>query len=457
MERIRRWAFAGSFLLAALVGAGTVGAQRGETREAPSSRTRQEAAPLYRIPLTGTVEMGLAPFIERSLREAARSGARAAILDIDTPGGRIDAAEQIVDAVSDAGIPVYAYVNRRALSAGALIALASDRIYMRPGSTLGAATPVTGDGAQASEKIVSAMRSAFRALAEARGLDPQVAEAMVDEEIGIEGLVEPGKLLTLSTDEAVRIGYASAVADWTALEEALGAEGAPVIETRVNWAERVVRFLTHPLVSPFLLSLGFLGLLIEIKTPSFGMAGLTGIAALGLFFGSHFIIGLAGREVVILLGLGVLLLLVELFFLPGFGVAGVLGALALAASVLLSLIGTAPSTGEIMTAVNILIGSMLIIGFVGWQLLRRLPEDRRARQLLHREELTRELGYVSAQSRDDLIGKEGMAITDLRPAGTARIGEERLDVVSEGPWIAAGTTVRIIRAEGYRHVVEPIG
>lgn len=457
MERIRRWAFAGSLLLAALFGAGTVGAQGGATREAPPSGTRPEAAPLYRIPLTGTVEMGLAPFVQRSLREAAASGARAAILDIDTPGGRIDAAEQIVDAVSDAEIPVYAYVNRRALSAGALIALATDRIYMRPGSTLGAATPVTGDGAQASEKIVSAMRSAFRALAEARDLDPHVAEAMVDEQIGVEGLVEPGKLLTLSTDEAVRIGYAQAVADWAALEEALGAKGASVIEMRVNWAERVVRFLTHPLVSPFLLSLGFLGLLIEIKTPTFGMAGLTGVAALGLFFGSHFIIGLAGWEVVILLGLGVLLLLVELFFLPGFGVAGVLGALALAASVLLSLIGTAPSTGEIMTAVNILIGAMLIVGFVGWQLLRRLPEDRRARQLLHREELTRELGYVSAQSRDDLIGKQGMAITDLRPAGTVRIGDERLDVVSEGPWIAAGTTVRIIRAEGYRHVVEPIG
>jgi len=117
---------------------------------------------VYRIPVTGVVEMGLAPFIERSLREAESAGAAAVILDVDTPGGRVDAAEQIVDAIADADTPVYAFVNRRALSAGALIALATDRIYMRPGSTLGAATPVTGDGARASEKIVSAMRSMER-------------------------------------------------------------------------------------------------------------------------------------------------------------------------------------------------------------------------------------------------------------------------------------------------------
>src|SRR5690606_819758 len=153
--------------------------------------------PVYRIPVTGVVEMGLSPFIQRSLDEAEAAGASAAILDIDTPGGRVDAAEQIVDAIGDAAIPVYAYVNRRALSAGALIALAADGVYMRPGSTRGAATPVTGDGAQASEKVVSAMRSAFRSLAEARGLDPRVAEAMVDESIAIPGVVDAGDLLTL--------------------------------------------------------------------------------------------------------------------------------------------------------------------------------------------------------------------------------------------------------------------
>jgi membrane-bound serine protease (ClpP class) len=414
------------------------------------------AGEVYRIPLTGVVEMGLAPFIQRSLREAEAAGARAAVIDIDTPGGRVDAAEQIADAISDATIPVYAYVNRRALSAGALIALAADDIFMRPGSTIGAATPVGGDGVTASEKIVSAMRSAFRALAEARDLDPRVAEAMVDESIEIPGVVEAGRLLTLSTEEAVALGFATVVQDWEGLLTTIDASGATVVETRVNWAERIVRFLTHPLVSPFLLSLGFLGLLIEIKTPAFGLAGLAGLSSLGLFFGSHFIIGLAGWEVAILLGLGVILLLVELLILPGFGVAGVLGALAIGVSIFMSLIGRLPTSGDVLIALNVIVGSIVIVGFAGWQLVKRLPEDRRAKSLLHLEGLDRERGYLSSVSRSELIGIEGVTITDLRPAGTAKIGEERIDVVSTGPWIPVGTPVRIVRAEGYRHVVEPV-
>src|SRR5690606_15535828 len=131
---------------------------------------------VYRIPISGTIENGLAPYVSRALQTAQDAGAAAAILDIDTPGGRIDAAERIVDAVRAARIPVYSYVNPRAYSAGAMIALAGKAIYMKPGGVIGAATPVDGQGTKASEKIVSAMRGEFRALAEAHGLDPRVAE-----------------------------------------------------------------------------------------------------------------------------------------------------------------------------------------------------------------------------------------------------------------------------------------
>lgn len=431
------------------------------TQEAPPATERMAdaaagAAVVYRIPVTGVVEMGLSPFISRSLSEAAAANAVAAVLDIDTPGGRVDAAEQIVDAIGDAGVPVFAYVNRRALSAGALIALATDGIYMRPGSTMGAATPVTGEGETASEKVVSAMRSAFRSLAEARGLDPLVAEAMVDEDIEIPGVAEAGSLLTLSTVGAVELGYAEEIADWDALLSAVGAVDAEVVTIEPNWAERVVRFLTNPLVAPFLLSLGFLGLIMEIKTPSFGLAGAAGLSSLALFFGSHFIIGLAGWEVALLLGLGVLLLLTELLILPGFGVAGTLGGVAIVVSIFLSLVGRMPTTGDIMTAINILLGSILLVGFAAWQLIKRLPEDRRGRNLILQGGLDRELGFESARRRDELVGTEGVTTTDLRPSGTARFGPERIDVVSDGPWISAGTAVRVVRAEGYRHVVEPV-
>jgi membrane-bound serine protease (ClpP class) len=413
-------------------------------------------AVVYRIPFTGVVEMGLAPFVERSLREAREAGAAAAVLDIDTPGGRVDAAERIADAIADAGVPVFAFVNRRAISAGALISLATERIYMRPGSVLGAATPVTGEGQTAPEKMVSVMRSEFRALAEARGLDPRIAEAMVDPDIVVEGLVPEGKLLTLSTEDAVRVGFAAEVADWDALLAEIGAAGATVVDMRTNWAERVVRFLTNPLVAPFLLSLGFLGLLIEIKTPSFGLAGLAGMSSLGLFFGSHLILGLAGWEVLILLAAGIILVLAEMFVFPGFGVAGVLGGLAILASVFLSMVGNMPTQQDIMTAMTVILASIALTGFMAWQLIRRLPEDRRAKRILLQTSTSRELGYISGDARAELVGMEGHAETDLRPAGTGRFGEEYVDVVAEGGWVQAGTPIRVVRSEAYRHVVRAV-
>ncbi|MEX0979487.1 MAG: nodulation protein NfeD, partial [Gemmatimonadota bacterium] len=285
-----------------LIAAGGILPLTAQERDA-SEAVQQAAArtgPVFRVPVTGMIELGLAPFVERSIREAEAAGASVLILDIDTPGGRVDAAERITNAVSDANVPVYALVNRHAYSAGAMIALSARGIYMRPGSVIGAAAPVGGDGSMAPEKIVSAMRSAMRSLAEARGLDPQVAEAMVDQDIEIPGVIEEGKLLTLTTEEAVALGYAQEITDWVALMTELGTTGLPLNDMGVNWAERLVRFFSNPIVAPFLLSLGFLGLLVEIKTPGFGIAGAAGILSLSLFFGSHLIIGLAGMEALLI-------------------------------------------------------------------------------------------------------------------------------------------------------------
>ena len=418
----------------------------------------QATGAVYRIPVTGVIEMGLAPFIERSLQEAAKAGAGAVILDIDTPGGRVDAAERISDAVSDSPVPVYALVNRRAFSAGALIALATQRVYMRPGSVIGAATPVDGSGTKAPEKIVSAMRSEMRALAEARGLDPRVAEAMVDEDVAIDGVVEAGKLLTLTTEEAVALGYAEAVDGLDALLAELGQASTPVVSTRVNWAERTVRFFSHPIVAPFLLSLGFLGLIAEIKTPTFGMAGVAGLTALGLFFGSHLLIGLAGLEDVLIFAAGLVLVGVEVFVIPGFGLFGILGGVAVLGGLYMALLGNLPTTPDFTRAGMVLTTSILIVLVSVWALIRALPgSSRLARSgvfLLTRTD--RDIGYESAPHRFDLVGREGRAITDLRPSGTALVGEERIDVVSESEWIPAGSPIRVVTAEGYRHVVRAI-
>jgi membrane-bound serine protease (ClpP class) len=409
---------------------------------------------VYRIPISGTIEHGLAPFVERAMREAREAGAAAVYLDIDTPGGRIDAAERIADAIRETDIDVFAFVNPRAYSAGALIALASDGIYMRPGGVIGAATPVDASGTKGSEKIVSAMRAEFRALAEEHGVDPRVAEAMVDESIEIPGVVAEGRLLTLSTGEAITLGFARGeVSNEAALLSAVGHSGARVVTPSINWAESLVRFLTNPIVAPLLLSLGMLGLVMELKAGAFGLGGLVSLGALGLFFGSNLLLGLAGWEELILLGAGIVAIAVEVFIIPGFGVAGVVGLLMIGASVVMAMLGNIPTFGDVTTAVAVL-GSALVITlavFYAW--FRHLPSSNRFAGLLLKKSLDKEGGFISAPERTDLIGQVATTVTDLRPAGTARIGDERIDVVSEGEFIASGSSVRVLRAEGYRLVV----
>jgi membrane-bound serine protease (ClpP class) len=413
---------------------------------------------VYLVPVTGVIELGIAPFIERSLREAEAAGAAAVVLELNTPGGRVDAAQNIVDAVEGAEVPVYAFVNPRAFSAGAMIALAADRVYMRPGAVMGAATPVGGDGSKAPEKIVSAMRSEMRALAERRGLDPRVAEAMVDESIAIDGVVEAGKLLTLTTDEAVDVGFARTADDLQALLRDAGVESTSVVEADVNWAESIVRFITHPVVSPFLLSLGFLGLLVEIKTPAFGLAGAAGATALALFFGGHYLVGLAGMEELILLGAGIVLLGIEVFLVPGFGVFGVLGIGGMLAGVYLSMVGSLSTAVDYNQAALVLAASLLIILVSAWAMVRTLPGNMRLRRsgIMLGEDTGREEGYLSASVRSELVGQQGTALTDLRPAGVGRFAGERVDVVAEEGWLPAGTVIEVVRAEGYRHLVRSI-
>ncbi|MBM4186257.1 MAG: nodulation protein NfeD [Gemmatimonadetes bacterium] len=408
---------------------------------------------VYRIPVTGTIENGLAPYVARLLREAAEAGADAALLDIDTPGGRVDAAERIVNAVRGSTVPVYAFVNPRAYSAGAMIALAAKEIYLDPAGVLGAATPVDGQGGKMSEKYVSAMRAAFRALAEASGRDPAVAEAMVDESIEVPGVKAPGKLLTLTAAEAIKLGYGKPATGTDALLAAVGLEGARVVTPKVNWAEMVVRFLTNPVVSPLLLSLGMLGLVFEIKAGHFGIGGLVSLTSLGLFFGSGIILGLAGWEEIILLGLGFLAIGIEVFLLPGFGVAGVLGLGLVATSLVMGLLGSFPTAGDFGMAGLILLAAVVITVSVVYGWLRHLPTSTRFRRILLQDGLAANEGYVSALPRGDLVGKTGTAVTDLRPAGTALVGDERLDVVSEGAYIKQGATITVLHSDGYRHVV----
>ncbi|MYI06138.1 MAG: nodulation protein NfeD, partial [Gemmatimonadetes bacterium] len=313
-------------------------------------------------------------------------------------------------------------------------------------------------GTKASEKIVSAMRARMRALAEARGLDPAIAEAMVDEAIAVEGVVESGRLLTLTAQEAEDLGYAQTVADWEGVLAAIGLSGAEVVEAEVNWAERIVRFFTNPVIAPFLLSLGFLGLLVEIRSAGFGLAGTAGLLSLALFFGAHLLVGLAGAEDLILVVAGLVLIGVEIFVVPGFGVFGIAGILVLLGGLLMAQVGSLPTSQDFTRAAWVLCVSVILVVATSWLFLQSMFGSWRLRRsgVILPETTDRDEGYTSADVRTDLEGAVGVAITPLRPAGVGLFGEERMDVVSESEWIEEGTRIRILSAEGYRQVVRAV-
>jgi membrane-bound serine protease (ClpP class) len=415
---------------------------------------------VYVAPIEGVIDLGLAPFVQRVLKEATNANASTVILEINTFGGRVDAAVLIRDALLNAKIPTVAFINKRAISAGALIALATEKIVIGQGGTIGAATPVQmgqpGAPAQpVEEKTVSYVRKEFRATAEARKRPPLIAEAMVDADVEIPGVIEKGKLLTLTTEEALTHKVADFRAD--TIEEVLkqlGLAGAELRRASPNWAENLVRFLTHPIVSFLLITIGMLGIILEIRTPGFGVPGALGISSIALFFWGHWLVQLAGWEELLLFGTGLVLLFLEMFVIPGFGVAGVAGIGALLAGLSLSLIGGGATWDFIVKAVGRVIFSLLMALVGSLVLLRFLPRLPFGKRLILETGLGAGEGYASPPETDrQWLGKQGKAISPLRPSGVAAVDGQRVDVVSDGEFIEPGAEIVVSRVDGNRIVV----
>lgn len=427
----------------------------------PALQAQEPRRIVYVAQVEGVIDLGLAPYVQRVLREAAVAKAAAVVLEINTLGGRVDAAVQIRDALLTATVPTIAFINKRAISAGALIGLAAERIVMSGGGTIGAATPVqVGQGGAGmlpvEEKTVSYVRKEFRSTAESRRRPPLLAEAMVDADVVVPGLVDKGKLLTLTTDEAI----AHKVADGRAetLEQVLeqaGLAGAEVRRPVPNWAEGVVRLLTNPVVSSLLVTVAMLGIVLELRTPGFGVAGILGVASLALFLWGHSIVQLAGWEEMLLVAAGLVLLVLEIFVIPGFGIAGALGIAALVAGLALSMLGAGNSTQVLMLVAGRVVFSLLAALLASLFLLRFMAKSPLGRKLVLETGLAAGEGYASPPQDDaHWLGRSGSAWSVLRPAGIAEIDGQRVDVVSDGELIEAGTPILVTRVDGNRIVVK---
>ena len=417
---------------------------------------------IYLIHVEGLVDNGLHKYIQRGLSQATANEASGVILHINTFGGLVDAADKIRNNLLDSDLTIVSFIDKNAASAGALIAIATDSIFMAPGSSIGAATVVDGAGSYASEKMQSYMRGIMRATAEATGRDPRLAEAMVDERIVIEGVVEEGQLLTLSTTEAVRLGLANgSFRNIDQVMEHMGWEEKELFDFQEFWAESVLRFLSNPVITSLLMLMMLGGLWFELQSPGIGFPGtIAGIGAL-LFFAPLSIMGLAQSWEILLFIIGVGLILVEVFVLPGFGISGILGITLVIFSMGISLIGNVGLSFPEMHQITQAIWTMAITLILGVamisSMIRYLPDNKMFNKLVLVDQTDRNHGYTSSDSKDDLLGLEGVAITSLRPSGTILIQDRRIDVVSVGDFIEKGAQVRVVDTSGSRVMVTRMG
>jgi membrane-bound serine protease (ClpP class) len=431
----------------------------------------EAVGPVYVIPVEGEIEKGLVWVVRRGIQEAEASGARAIVLNMNTNGGAAAATEEIMELLVRTDIPTYTLVNARAFSAGAYIAVATDYIYMAPGSMIGAATPIAssplGGAAQLdeahAEKITSAFRAMIAATAEEKGHPVEVVEAMVDRDVEIPDLIEKGKLLTLTNTRAVEAGLSlGTVSDLLELFSEAGFPDAPRQEIRITPSESLARFITGSLITVLLLLGGLAGIYFEIRTPGFGFPGILGLSLLAVFFFGHNVAGLAGYEVIVLFIVGLILLSIELFFTPDFGLLGAGGIVCIVLSFILAM-GKGPLFNpqtilhpnyfRAVSIFGVTLAGFLILILVTYRAIFTRSSPLYGRFVLTAEE-KRKAGFESAETGiSGLAGSRGEALTKLRPAGKALIDGRPVDVVSLGEFIDRGEGIKVVTVDGNRVVV----
>jgi membrane-bound serine protease (ClpP class) len=398
------------------------------------------------VHIEGEIELGLSKYVERALSDL--DGVKGVIFVVDTFGGAVDAATQIRDKIlelNSKGILTIGWIKGRAWSAGALITLATKKIVFSSGGSIGAAEPIP-----ATEKTISALKAEFESTCEANNRDPLIGAAMVDKEIEIEGIVKKGEILTLSKEMAKKINFLDSEAN--SIDEIIkeyNFENFEILDIKFSLTERIARFITQSTIREILLVIGFLGLLIEATTPGFGVPGTMGIISLALFFGGHMIGGLGNWLYVGLFILGIILLLIEIFLIPGFGLTGVAGIILIFVSIFFTLGGGTRALYSIGIVAAILLIFFIILLF----LFPKLPIWSK---LGLKEKLETEKGYTTYSNLEDLIGKEGVVITTLRPSGTIEIDGKRYDAISLGEFIEKNSKIKVIKIEGGKIIVEKL-
>ncbi|WP_429773990.1 NfeD family protein [Agaribacillus aureus] len=394
-------------------------------------------------------------YVKLALEEAEALGADYVMIEMDTYGGVLTDADDIRTNVLEFEKPVYVFINKDAASAGALISIACDSIYMAPGASIGAATVVFQDGQAAPDKYQSYMRSIMRSTAEAKGRDPRIAEAMVDENLEVEGVSEAGQVITFSTSEAIKNGYCEG--EVKSLEEILTKNN--ITNYRIERytqgvAEKIVAFFLNPVVSGLLILVIIGGIYFELQTPGVGFPILASVIAMILYFTPYYLNGLAENWEIAIFFVGIILMALEVFVIPGFGVAGVLGLICTIGSLVLVMLNNENFDFSFVEMRDIfLAATAALVGLLGGFLLIfvggvKFTQTRFFRKIALVDTQQSSEGYTANVQESSMLHKKGIAYTVLRPSGKIMIDNELYDAYTRGSYIDANEEVIVIGEEG---------
>ncbi len=409
---------------------------------------------------TFSIDQDIDPAMNRKVKLALEQAevlkADVILIEMDTYGGAVTDAEEIRTRILESKIPVYVFINKDAASAGALISIACDSIYMAPGASIGAATVVDGaDGTAAPDKYQSYMRSMMRSTAEATGRNPQIAEAMVDEKLVIPGITDAQSVITFSVSEAIENGFCEGeYASQKAILEAQNLQTAQVIAYEEKLVDSIIAFFLNPAVSGLLILLIIGGIYFELQSPGIGFPLALAISAALLYFIPYYLNGLAENWEILVFVIGIILLAVEFFVIPGFGVFGVAGIVLTLGGLVLGMLPNqafdfewVPSSQLFGALLTVILAALAAVGLVFW-LTPKVNEWGAFKHLTLATTQDRSQGYTASLYSENLIGKVGSVHSRLRPSGKVELDGEIFDAYSRGEFLEQGQAIEVISTEG---------
>lgn len=422
-----------------------------------------QAQEVYRFAIKEDIGPNSWRVTRQAFDNAEAAGVDMILLELNTFGGMVNFADSIRSRVLDSPLKTVVFINHNAASAGALITLAADRIYMSKGSSIGAASVVDQTGEIMPEKYQSYMRGLMRATAEAKGRDPRIAEAFVDPEIDLPGIKPPGKILTLTSAEAMDLGLIDG--ELNSAQEIYAAEGlenASETKHQLTWVDHLIAFLINPAVSGILILVIIGGIYFELQTPGVGFPMVAAIIAAVLFFAPLYMQGLADNWEIALFVIGVILIALEIFVIPGFGVIGILGIVALVCGLAFSMVANdwldfkVSAPGMLMQSfllvIASLIGSIVLMVIFGKSML----QSRAFKRLVLQDEQRSDEGFTSSRRTHDLVGREAVTKTVLRPSGKIEIEGVWYDAVALNGYVDVGEKVTVVKHENYNLFVRKL-